>query len=88
MDIYIYPWIVECYPVFNPVSKSLEAEVGKVVEVVDHADVMPSPVFLLQHLQPKRFVGKRKRLIPLSQKSHSDFCILHYIWNLDVKSEL
>lgn len=45
-----YPRIVEGDPVFHSVSKPLEAQVGKVVEVVDHADVLPAAIFLLQHL--------------------------------------
>lgn len=45
-----YPGIVEGDPVFHPVSESLEAQVGKLIEVVDHADVLPAAIFLLQHL--------------------------------------
>lgn len=45
-----YPWVIESYPVFHTVSKSLEAEVGIVVKVINHADVLPPSIFLLQNL--------------------------------------
>lgn len=49
-----HPGVVEGDPVLHSASKPLETKVGKVVEVVDHGDVLPAAMFLLQHLRRKQ----------------------------------
>lgn len=46
-NLQTYPWIVESDPVLDSVAKSFKAQVGKVIEIIDHAYVLPSTVFLL-----------------------------------------
>lgn len=45
-----YPRIVEGDPVFDSIAKSLKAQVGKIVEEVDHTCILPTSIFLLQNL--------------------------------------
>lgn len=49
-----YPRVVEGDPVLDPVAEPLKAQAGKVIEVVDHADVLPASVLLLQHLRNEK----------------------------------
>lgn len=42
-----YPWIIESDPVLDPVAKSLKAQVGKFIEMIDHGYILPSTIFLL-----------------------------------------
>ena len=48
--LHTYPWVIESDPVFHAVAKSFEAQIGKLVEVIDHADILPPAIFLLQDL--------------------------------------
>lgn len=48
-----YPGIVKGDPVFDSVAKSFKAQVGVLVKIVDHANVLPATIFLLQHLKFK-----------------------------------
>lgn len=42
-----YPRVVESDPVLDSVAKSLKAQVGKFIKMIDHTYVLPSTVFLL-----------------------------------------
>lgn len=46
----MYPWIVESDPVLDSVAKFLKAQVSKFIEIIDHAYILPSTIFLLQDL--------------------------------------
>lgn len=46
-ELQTYPRIIESDPVLDSVAKSLKAQVGKVVEIIDHAYILPSTIFLL-----------------------------------------
>lgn len=49
-----YPWIVERDPVLDSVAESFKAQVGKFIEIIDHAYILPSTIFLLQDLEKQR----------------------------------
>lgn len=49
-----YPWVVEGDPIFDAVTKSLKAQVCKLIEMVDHAYILPSAIFFLQNLERQR----------------------------------
>lgn len=46
-----YPWIIEGDPVLYSVAKSFKAQVSKFIEMIDHAYILPSTIFLLQDLE-------------------------------------
>ncbi len=46
-----YPRIVEGDPVFDSIAKSLKAQIGKIVEEIDHTVILPTSIFLLQNLK-------------------------------------
>ena len=42
-----YPWVVESNPVFHPVAKLLKAQVSKIIEMIDDANILPATIFFL-----------------------------------------
>lgn len=42
-----YPWIVESHPVLDSVAKFFKAQACKFIEMIDHAYILPSTIFLL-----------------------------------------
>lgn len=47
MHVLAYPRIVESDPVLDSVAKSFKAQVGIFIEMIDHAYILPSSIFLL-----------------------------------------
>lgn len=49
-----YPWVVESDPIFHTIAESFKAQVGIVIEDIDHAAVLPPTIFLLQNLEMQK----------------------------------
>lgn len=63
-----YPRITEGDPVLHPVPEGLEAQIGVITEVADHAHILPAAVLDLEQLR----TGCREKQLPHGSVSSKD----------------